>query len=64
MGKQDLSICRWVVYRFKIPQTTGELETWLNNTLVAAAQLGKVVLTKMYTVCDREFIVTYLVCPQ
>jgi len=64
MSKQDLSKCKWIVYRFKMPQTTGELETWLNNTLMSASQLGKIVLSKMYPACDDEIIVAYLVCPQ
>jgi hypothetical protein len=64
MGKQDLSMCKWVVYRFKIPQTSSELESRLNNTLAAASQLGKIVLSKMYPVCENEIVVMYLVCPQ
>jgi hypothetical protein len=64
MSKQDLSKCKWVVYRFKIPQTTSELELRLNNTLMSTSQLGKIVLSKMYPVCDDEVIVAYLVCPQ
>jgi len=65
MGKQqDLSMCKWVVYRFKIPQTSTELEQRLNNTLMAASQLGKIVLSKMFPVCENEIVVTYLVCPQ
>ena len=65
MGKQqDLSMCKWVVYRFKIPQTSTELEHRLNNTLMAASQLGKIVLSKMFSVCDEEIVVMYLVCQQ
>jgi nitric oxide reductase activation protein len=65
MGKQqDLSMCKWVVYRFKIPQTSAELEQRLNNTLAAASQLGKIVLSKMFPACDEEIVVMYLVCPQ
>ena len=65
MGKQqDLSMCKWVVFKFKIPQTSAELEQRLNNTLAAASQLGKIVLSKMYTVCENEIVVMYLVCPQ
>jgi len=64
MGKQDLSVCKWVVFKFKIPQTSAELEQRLNNTLAAASQLGKIVLSKMYPVCENEIVVMYLVCPQ
>jgi len=65
MGKQqDLSMCKWVVYRFKIPQTSSELEQRLNNTLAAASQLGKIVLSKIFPVCDEEILVMYLVCQQ
>ena len=64
MGKQDLSACKWVVYRFKIPQTSAELEQRLNNTLMATSQLGKIVLSKIFPVCDEEILVMYLVCQQ
>jgi hypothetical protein len=64
MGKQDLSVCKWVVFRFKIPQTSTELEQRLNNTLTSASLLGKIVLSKMFPACDEEIIVMYLVCPQ
>ena len=64
MGKQDLATCKWVVYRFKIPRTSAELEQRLNNTLMAASQLGKIVLTKIYPLCENEIVVAYLVCPQ
>ncbi len=65
MGKQqDLSACKWVVFRFKIPQTSSELESRLNNTLAAASQLGRIVLSKIFPACEEEVVVMYLVCPQ
>ena len=65
MGKQqDLSMCKWVVYRFKIPQTSTELEQRLNNTLMAAGSHGRIVLSKIFPACDEEILVMYLVCPQ
>ena len=65
MGKkQDLSVCRWVVFKFKVPQSSSELEQWLNNTLSVASQLGKIVLSKIQVTCGNELIVAYLVCPQ
>jgi hypothetical protein len=64
MGKQDLSVCKWVVFKFKIPQTSAELEQRLNNTLTSASLLGKIVLSKMLPACDEEIVVMYLVCPQ
>ncbi len=64
MGKQDLSMCKWVVFRFRIPQTSAELEQRLNNTLTSASLLGKIVLSKMFPACDEEMVVMYLVCPQ
>ena len=62
--QQDLSMCKWVVYRFKIPQTSSELEQRLNNTLMVTSQLGKIVLSKIFPACEEEVIVMYLVCPQ
>jgi hypothetical protein len=65
MGKQqDLSMCKWIVFKFKIPQTSAELEQRLNNTLMTTSQLGKIVLSKMFSVCDEEIVVMYLVCQQ
>jgi len=64
MGKQDLSMCKWVVFKFRIPHTSTELESRLNNTLTAASQLGKIVLSKIFPACEEEVIVMYLVCPQ
>ena len=64
MGKQqDLSMCKWVVFKFKVPQSSLELEQWLNNTLSVASQLGKIVLSKIHVTCGNELIVAYLVCP-
>jgi len=65
MGKQqDLSMCKWIVFKFKIPQTSAELEQRLNNTLMTTSQLGKIVLSKIFPVCDEEILVMYLVCQQ
>jgi len=65
MGKkQDLSVCKWIAFKFKMPQTSSELEQRLNNTLAAASQLGKIVLSKMFPACDEEIVVMYLICPQ
>jgi hypothetical protein len=47
-----------------MPETTSELELRLNNTLMSTAQLGKIVLSKMYPPCNDEIMVAYLVCPQ
>ncbi len=63
MGKQDLSVCRWTVYKFRIPKTSVELEQYLNNTLAVTSQLGRIVLTKIFP-HDEEVVVLYLVCPQ
>ena len=60
--KQDLSICRWLAFGFNIPPSTTELEERLNNTLAAAAVIGKIILTKLFTSQERLYVL-YLVCP-
>jgi len=60
--KRDLSVCKWVAFSFNLAQsTTAELEERLNNTLAAAAAVGRIVLTKLLNSQERLYVL-YLVC--